>query len=109
MSAKWLLVAGLLLLSAPSSLWAGPFTAVPADQWSYRACARLSSLGVLAEQSQTNFTGDPELTRFEFGIALVDPLTAVDQAVAALGSQADAEAHLRVTLQALNLTARHSE
>ncbi|MBN1460540.1 MAG: hypothetical protein JXA57_13485 [Armatimonadetes bacterium] len=108
MSARWLLVAGLLLLSA-SSLWAGPFTAVPADHWSYRACVQLSSLGVLAEQSQTNFTGTPELTRFEFGIALVDPLTAVDQSVAATGSEADAETKLSAVLQALNLTARQSE
>jgi hypothetical protein len=109
MKAGWLSVAGLLLLGAASPVWAGPFTAVPADHWSYRACARLSSLGVLDEQGQATFTGAPELTRFEFGIALVDPLTAIDQAVAATGSDASAATRLTVVLQALDLTPRHSE
>jgi hypothetical protein len=109
MRARWLLVAGLLLLSAASPLWAGPFTEVPADHWAYRVCARLTSLGVLSDQVQIGFAGHPELTRFEFGIALVDPLTAVEQALAATSPRADSETRLRATLQALHLTPRSSE
>ncbi len=109
MRAAWLAVAGLVFLGAASPLWAGPFTEVPADHWAYRSCARLTSLGLLASDYQGGFTGDPEITRFEFGIALLDPLSTVGQALASLPADADAEARLRAALTALHIGPRHSE
>ena len=109
MRAGWLGVAGLILLSAASPLWAGPFAEVRADHWAYGACARLTSLGVLTEDRSSDFSGNPELTRFEFGIALLDPLTQVDEALAALPADPDSRAQLRLILRTLRISPRDSE
>ena len=109
MRARWLVVAGLVLASMASPLWAGPFSEVPADHWSYRACARLTSLDVLAEDHQSGFSANPEITRFEFGIALLDPLSTIDQALASLPAEAEGSLRLRAVLAALRISPRHSE
>lgn len=109
MRARWLVLAGLILVSMASPLWAGPFAEVPADHWAYRACARLTSLDVLAEDHQSGFSGNPEITRFEFGIALLDPLSTIDQALASLPAEAEGSVRLRAVLGALRISPRHSE
>jgi hypothetical protein len=109
MRAGWLLVAGLIILGAPSSLWAGPFTEVPSDHWAYRACARLATIGMLPEDRSATFSGNPTITRFEFGIALLDPLSAVDQSLSALPASADDRGRLRAALDALRISPRYSE
>jgi hypothetical protein len=109
MRAGWLLVAGLVLLGAASPLWAGPFMDVPGDSWAYKACARLASLGVLADRESTVFSGDPQITRFEFGIALLEPLSAVDRALDEAGPDSDLDARLAAVLRALRVSPRSSE
>jgi len=109
MRARWLVVAGLVLVSMASPLWAGPFAEVPADHWAYRACARLTALDVLAEDHQSGFSENPEITRFEFGIALLDPLNTIDQALASLPAEAEGSVQLRAVLGALRISPRHSE
>jgi len=109
MRAGWLGVAGLFLLSAASPLWAGPFAEVRTDHWAYRSCARLTSLGILAQDRTGDFTGDPELTRFEFGIALLDPLSQLDTALDRLPAGSDADTQLRLVLGVLRVSPRDSE
>ena len=74
MRAGWLCVAGVILLGAASPLWAGPFTEVPSDHWAYRVCARLTAAGILAKERQADFSGNPRITRFEFGKVIVNEL-----------------------------------
>jgi hypothetical protein len=109
MRAGWLCVAGVILLGAASPLWAGPFTEVPSDHWAYRVCARLTAAGILAKERQADFSGNPRITRFEFGIALLAPLTEVDKALSALPASADGPARLRAVLSALSVSPRQSE
>lgn len=109
MGPRLLGIAGLVLLGAASALWAGPFSEVPAGHWAYESCARLVSLGVLAPERAGGFSGDPQLTRFEFGIALLEPLGAVDRAVEALGPGADPTARAGATARALGLSWRLPE
>lgn len=109
MRARWLIVAGLVLLGAASPLWAGPFTEVPSEHWAYRVCSRLTALGLLPEERSTTFSGNPRITRFEFGLALLEPLTALDQALAELPATADDQLRLRTALATLRISPRFSE
>jgi hypothetical protein len=109
MRAASLLVAALAILGAGSPLWAGPFSAVPARHWAYQECGRLASLGLLSSSPGTAFSGQPELTRFEFAIAILDPLTSVDEAVKAVGPEASASALLSAAAQGLRLRPTLSE
>ncbi len=109
MRTGWLCIAGVVLLGAASPLWAGPFSEVPSDHWAYRACARLTTGGILAKERQADFTGNPRITRFEFGIALLGPLTEVDKALASLGGKTDSAAQVRAVLRALAVSPRQSE
>ena len=109
MRARWPVVAGLILLGGVSPLWAGPFSEVPADHWAYPACTNLASLGLLPSDRATTFSGDPQLTRFEFGIVLLEPLSAIDVAVASVSAEADAESLLKAVAEAVRLSPRLSE
>ena len=109
MRAGWLVVAGLVLLGVASPLWAGPFTEVTSDHWAYRVCSRLTALGMLPEDRSTSFSGNPRITRFEFGLALLEPLTALDQSLSALPAAADDKARLRAALETLRISPRFSE
>jgi hypothetical protein len=104
MRASFALVAAIVFLGAAAPLWAGPFTEVPADHWAYRASANLASLGVLSPGQAGNFSGDPPLTRFEFGIAVLEPLAAVQDGLARLAPDADREAQLSTATRALKLS-----
>ena len=108
MRAGRLLLAGIALLGAASPLWAGPFAEVPSDHWAYRVCARLAANGMLGER-QADFSGTPRITRFEFGVALLGPLSEADQAVSALPAGADGKQRLDAVLHALAATPRQSE
>ncbi len=109
MRARYLLVAALVLLGAAMPLWAGPFTEVPSEHWAYPACARLSSLGMLSSDRAARYSGDPCLTRFEFGVTLLGPLGSIDEALAELGPGADKPARLNAIARALRLSPRLSE
>lgn len=109
MSAKWPSVVALLLLCAASPLWAGPFSEVPSDHWAYRACTALVAADVLSATTEAGFTGDPQLTRFEFGLALLEPLSGLDRALGGLPDAADEGARLRAATRALGITPRASE
>lgn len=109
MRAAVLVVAGIICLCAAAPLWAGPFTGVPTDHWSYRACARLIQLHVIPAESGADFSGQTDLTRFEFGLALHPPLAEVAQTLANLPAGSDRGARLRATLAALRLSPRASE
>ncbi|MFB3879886.1 MAG: hypothetical protein ACE149_01420 [Armatimonadota bacterium] len=108
MRAGRLLLAGLILLGAASPLWAGPFSEVPSDHWAYRACARLAANGLLGER-KADFSGAPRITRFEFAVALLGPLSLTDEAAAALPADADGRQRLDAVLAALPVTPRQSE
>ena len=129
MRCRYLAIATLILLGAAESLWAGPaaklpstirlgasgrsaalgpFAEVQSDHWAYAACARLAEMGIIPEPAAT-FSGKPQLTRFEFGVAILNPLNEVDRAVAALPANADAKSILNVTARALKLNPRSSE
>jgi len=98
----------LITLSAAQSLWAGSFTEVPGGHWAYAACARLAEMGLLPERPSA-FSGKPQLTRFEFGITVLDPLADIDRAVSALPADADPRTVLNATARALKLSPRSSE
>jgi len=98
----------LLVLSGAQSLWAGPFTEVPSGHWAYASCARLAEMGLIAEPPEA-FSGRPALTRFEFGIAVLNPLTEVDRAAQALPPDADAATTLNAVARALKLSPLSSE
>ncbi len=108
MRAGWLF-AGLVLLGAASPLWAGPFVDVPAGHWAYGACARLASLGVLADGESAVLSLDPQITRFEFGIALLEPLSAIDRALDKAGPDSNLDARLAAVLRSLRVSPRSSE
>jgi hypothetical protein len=109
MRAAVLLVAGIILLGAAAPLWAGPFTEVSADHWSYRACAHLAQLQVLTGEGTNAFSGNPTLTRFEFGLALVTPLSDAAAVLDALPRDANEAARLQAALVALHVKPRLSE
>ncbi len=75
----WLALAALLLCTAAAQ--AGPFTSVPLGNWAYGECAHLARLALLP--GGADFTGQHELSRYEFGVALAAPAEGaarVDQA-----------------------------
>lgn len=109
MRAACLLVALLVLLGVVSSLWADPFSEVPAGHWAYEEWDHLASLGMLPGQQTTSLPDHPQITRFEFGIAVLEPLSSIDDAVASLGPDPDSKALLSATARALRLTPRSSE
>lgn len=109
MRCRCIVVTWLVLLGAISVLWAAPFTEVPSSHWAYGACARLTVLDILPSDMGTSFTGSPQLTRFEFGTALIDPLTTVEEAVAPLAPDASTKALLNTTARAFGLSPRLSE
>ena len=107
-AAVWL-VAVLLLLGAVSPLWAGPFSEVPTGHWAYGECSRLASLGLLGPEDGSVFPGDGRLTRFEFALAILDPLISIEEAAGALGPDANDMALLRAVARALRLNPNSSE
>lgn len=109
MRAGCLMLACAALLGATGTLWAGPFTEVPAGHWAYEASRNLAAMNLLSVNPATDFSGDPQLTRFEFGIAVVEPLTQVAEAVRSLPSGADQGAVLSAVARALDLSPRYSE
>jgi len=105
-----LAIALVLILGAAVPLWAGPFSEVPSGHWAYQACAGLGAAGVLAAPGEAvAFTGHPQLTRFEFGVALLDPLSQLDRELAALPPGTDSKQVLYASLRALGFTPRLSE
>lgn len=97
-------------LAAPSMSWAGPFSEVPADHWAYRACARLEAQGVLSVPATGSlFSREVRLTRFEFGLALLDPLNALQRELRSLPSGADPVARVQAAARALRLNPSLSE
>jgi hypothetical protein len=103
-------IALVIVLGAAAPLWAGPFSEVPSGHWAYQACAGLAAAGVVsAPGGAAAFSGRPQLTRFEFGVALLDPLTGLDRELAALPAQPDHQQTLYTGLRALRLTPRLSE
>jgi len=109
MRGRRIVVALLVLLGAVGPLWAGPFAGVPSGHWSYAACARLVEVGILPAEPETAFSGDPELTRFEFGLALLDPLSGVDAALAALSPETSDQMMVAAAARSLELSPRLSE
>jgi hypothetical protein len=110
MRGRAIAIALVMVLGAAVPLWAGPFSEVPAGHWAYQACAGLAAAGVVsAPGGAAAFSGRPQLTRFEFGIALLDPLTNLDRELAALPARADPKQILRAALRALNFTPHLSE
>jgi len=103
------LLALLLLLGVAQAAWTGPFTEVPSGHWAYPACQRLARLGVLPAERESTFSADPRLTRFEFGMAILAPLTELDRAVAAMPPDAPSADFLRAIARALALDPRLSE
>ena len=102
-------VALVALLGAVSSLWADPFSEVPARHWAYEECTRLASLGLLSPDEVAGFSGNPQLTRFEFALAILDPLINVEEAVRPLGADADERAMVGAAARALRLSPSSSE
>jgi len=98
----------LIVLSGAQSLWAGPFAEVPSGHWAYAACARLAKMGLVAEPPGA-FSGKPQLTRFEFGITILNSLTEVDRAALALPADADVKTTLNAVARALRLSPLSSE
>ncbi len=107
-AAVWLVVV-LFLLGAASPLWAGPFSEVPTGHWAYGECSSLASLGLLGPEDAPVFSGDGRLTRFEFALAILDPLISIEEAAGALGPDADDMALLRAVARALRLNPNSSE
>jgi len=107
-AAVWL-VAVLILLGAASPLWAGPFSEVPAGHWAYSECSRLASLGLLPSDRGANFSGNPQLTRFEFAVTVLDPLAGLDGAVAVLGGDASPTQWIEAAARGLGLSPDRSE
>jgi len=98
----------LIVLSGAQSLWAGPFTEVPKGHWAYASCTRLAELGLVAEPPGA-FSGKPLLTRFEFGITILSPLTEVDRAAEALPPGASASTTFNAIARSLRLSPLSSE
>lgn len=105
-----LVIGVLIALLAGSALWAGPFSEVPAGHWSYQACSRLLEMEVLSPPGEsTAFSGDPQLTRFEFGLSLLAPLSALEKEAALLPPGAGAGLKVQAATRALGLTPELSE
>jgi len=109
MRARHMLLAVVLLLGALAPLRAAPFSKVPAGHWAYRECSRLASLGVLPADGVIGFSGDPQLTRFEVALALLNTLARVDDVVASVGSPSDPKDMVDALAAALRFTPRTSE
>jgi len=109
MRGSCLAIALLLMLGAAQTLWAGPFTEVPSGHWAYGACGRLAELGVLGSERASAFSGNPQLTRFEFGVAILEPLTEVDRAMAALPPEPEAKTARNAVTRALRVSPYSSE
>jgi hypothetical protein len=99
----------LLALGLSSPVWAGPFSEIPAGHWAYGACARLVELGWLPAERPDAFSGKPQLTRFEFGLAILSPLGEIDRAFSSLPGRPDAKTLLRALARALHWTPLGSE
>ena len=128
MRVRCLVIATLIVFSAAESLWAetaarptpgsarvsassvasGPFTEVQSGHWAYAVCAHLSEMGLIADRP-TSFSGSPLLSRFEFGVTILTPLSDVDRAIAALPPNAAVQTVLNATARALKLNPRASE
>jgi len=105
-----LLLGALIALSAAPALWAGPFSEVPSDHWAYPASSRLVALEVLsAPGGGVSFSGHPQLTRFEFGIALLEPLTALQREAKSLPPGADPVTRVQAAARALRIKPSLSE
>jgi hypothetical protein len=96
-----------MLATVPA--WAEPFNEVPAGNWSYSACARLVSLGLLPAERSTDFSGRPALTRFEFATAILQPLSEVDRARRALPAKSPTGTVRETAADALSLDPKVSE
>ncbi len=105
------LVLGVLaMLVASPALWAGPFSEVPSDHWAYPVSARLAGLDVLSSAGGVaSLSGHPQLTRFEFGIALLEPLTALQREMTSLPAGADPVVRAHAATRALRLSPQLSE
>jgi len=66
----WCALLALLALSAAG--WASPFATVPAGHWAYAQSAYLARLGLIS--SSLDFSGKEELSRYEFSVALAEPV-----------------------------------
>jgi len=97
-----------LSASGGSAAALAPFTEVPSGYWAYAACSRLAEMGLVAERPSA-FTGTPQLTRFEFGITVLNPLAEVDRALSALPAEADPKTVLNAVARALRLGPSSSE
>lgn len=105
-----LVIALVVLLGAGSALWAGPFTEIPSGHWTYEACSRLVALDIIqAPNGPAAFSGRPQLTRFEFGIALLEPLRNLDRQLALLPADADSSNRVEVSARTLGLSPQLSE
>ena len=109
MRTRCLIMACLVLLGAAGSLWAASFTEVASGHWTYAACRYLAAMNLLPAASATGFSGDPALTRFEFGTAILDPLTKLDTAMRSLPPGADSHDVVNATARALGISPRASE
>ncbi len=107
-AAVWL-VAVLILLGAALPLWAGPFSEVPRGHWAYGEYANLAALGLLGPEDASAVRADAQLTRFEFALAILDPLISIEEAASALRPDADDMALLRAVARALRLSPNSSE
>ncbi len=103
------IAAVLVLVGAASSLWADSFREVPARHWSYEQCSSLASQGILSRDPATSFSGQPQLTRLEFAIAILEPLASIDEAVARLEDDASSRGLLSAAARALRLSPSLSE
>ena len=105
-----LLVAVVVALSVAPALWAGPFSEVSSDHWTYQACSRLVATEALRSPGgNVSFSGHPQLTRFEFGIALMEPRTALQRETASLPPGADPVSRVQAGARALRLSPSLSE
>ena len=67
-------------------LWAGladasPFAEVPSGHWAYSACVYLADQGMIKNSLPSDFAGRSLLTRYEFGLALLEPLDKIEALV----------------------------
>lgn len=64
---------------------AGPFEEVPPGHPAYASCQWLAGLGALEGQALSRFSGNPLLTRYEFGLVTLEALTRMKGAGVGLG------------------------
>ena len=99
----------VLCMLATAPAWAEPFNEVPTGNWSYSACARSVSLGLLPAERSTDFSGRPALTRFEFATAILQPLSEVDRALRVLPAKSPTRSVRETAAEALSLDPKVSE